>query len=204
MKFNTKQENFWATDFGNDYIHRNNGEDLLSMNVAIFSKILKNCKSVKTITEFGCNIGLNLIALNRINKNFKLLGYEINEKATIEARSQNIAEIVNSTITEPLDKSKKADLTFTKLVLIHINPDKLSNVYQNLYDMSNKYILVYEYFNPIPVTIDYRGNSDVLFKRDFAGELIDKYNLKLIDYGFNYNREMYLPKDDATWFLLEK
>ena len=38
----------------------------------------------------------------------------------------------------------------------------------------------------------------------FAGELIDKFNLKLIDYGFTYNREKYFPKDDGTWFLLEK
>ena len=35
-------------------------------------------------------------------------------------------------------------------------------------------------------------------------ELIDKFNLKLIDYGFNYKREKYFPHDDATWFLLEK
>ena len=64
--------------------------------------------------------------------------------------------------------------------------------------------MVYEYYNPTPVSVEYRGHQDKLFKRDFAGELIDKFNLKLIDYGFNYKRENYFPKDDATWFLLEK
>jgi len=142
--------------------------------------------------------------LNRINKNFYLRGYEINAKAAETARKENIGEILNTTVVESLDQSKKFDLTFTKGVLIHINPDLLPVVYQNLYDLSNKYIMVCEYYNPTPVSIEYRGNHNKLFKRDFAGELIDKFNLKLIDYGFNYRREKYFPNDDATWFLLEK
>ena len=45
----------------------------------------------------------------------------------------------------------------------------------------------------------------VLFKRDFAGELLDKYKNKLLllDYGFIYHRDTY-PQDDLTWFLMEK
>jgi pseudaminic acid biosynthesis-associated methylase len=147
---------------------------------------------------------LNLKALNRINESYDLRGYEINAKATATAKKENIAEIVNTSVVESLDISKKFDLTFTKGVLIHINPDMLSRVYQNLFDLSSRYIMVYEYYNPTPVSIEYRGHQDKLFKRDFAGELIDKYNLRLIDYGFNYRRENYFPKDDATWFLLEK
>jgi len=204
MNYHTEQEKFWATDFGNDYPNRNQGEHLISVNVAIFSKILKNCPSVCSIAELGCNIGLNLIALNRINKNHKLRGYEINSKAAQEAANQKVAEVINTTVAEPLDSAVKFDLTFTKGVLIHINPEKLADVYQNLYNLSNKYILVYEYYNPTPMAIEYRGHEGVLFKRDFAGELIDKFNLKLIDYGFTYNREKYFPRDDGTWFLLEK
>jgi pseudaminic acid biosynthesis-associated methylase len=132
------------------------------------------------------------------------VGFDAVSTAAQEAKNQNIAEIINTTITEPLDSSKKFNLTFTKLVLIHINPEKLADVYQNLYDLSDRYIMVYEYYNPKPISIEYRGNNDVLFKREFAGDLIDKYNLQFIDYGFNYNREEYFPKDDGTWFLLEK
>ena len=54
------------------------------------------------------------------------------------------------------------------------------------------------------VTVNYRGNSDRLFKRDFAGELMDRYPLRLIAYGFSYHRDNYFPQDDSTWFLLEK
>lgn len=204
MKYKTDQENFWLTDFGNDYPSRNEGEKMISSNLALFSKIFKNCPEVHSAAELGCNIGLNLIAINRMNKKLKLRGYEINEKAAITAHEEGIAEIVNTTVVETLDTSTTFDITFTKGVLIHVNPDMLSTVYQNLYDLSNRYILVCEYYNPSPVSIDYRGNKDRLFKRDFAGELINNYGLKLVDYGFNYQHDPYLTNDDTTWFLLSK
>ena len=65
-------------------------------------------------------------------------------------------------------------------------------------------MLIVEYYNPTPVTVSYRGNDDRLFKRDFAGEMIDKYNMKLVDYGFVYHRDNMFPLDDMNWFLLEK
>jgi len=204
MSYQTEQEKFWATGFGNEYPSRNEGEKMISSNLALFSKILKNCPSLDSVAELGCNIGLNLIALHRINRQLKLRGYEINEKAALAAREENIAEIVNTTVVETLDASQKFDLTFTKGVLIHINPEMLPIVYQNLYDLSNHYIMVCEYYNPAPVSIDYRGNKDRLFKRDFAGELMRKYNLKLIEYGFNYQHDPYFTNDDSTWFLLSK
>jgi pseudaminic acid biosynthesis-associated methylase len=87
---------------------------------------------------------------------------------------------------------------------MHIKPTELAKVYENLYNLSKKYILIYEYYNPTPVSILYRGYEDRLFKRDFAGELIDKYNLHLVDYGFRYHRDNYFPAGDGTWFLLQK
>jgi spore coat polysaccharide biosynthesis protein SpsF len=55
------------------------------------------------------------------------------------------------------------------------------------------------------VSISYRGHSDRLFKRDFAGEMLDKYaDLSLVDYGFCYKRDKAFPQDDITWFLLQK
>ncbi len=204
MNYTTDQEKFWATDFGNDYPSRNDGEKLITSNVTLFAKIIKNCPTVSSIAELGCNIGLNLIALNRINKNIKLRGYEINEKAAISAREEKVAEIINTTIVEPLATSQKFELTFTKGVLIHINPDLLPVVYQNLYDLSNRHIMVCEYYNPTPVSIEYRGHKDRLFKRDFAGELIKKFNLELIDYGFQYRLDCGGVGGDFTWFLLKK
>ena len=64
---------------------------------------------------------------------------------------------------------------------------------------------VAEYYNPSPVELPYRGHEGKLFKRDFAGELMDRHStLTLVDYGFAYHRDNCFPQDDLTWFLLEK
>ena len=78
-------------------------------------------------------------------------------------------------------------------------------VYDRMYAASNRLIAVIEYYNPSPVEIPYRGHQDRLFKRDFAGDLLDRFpDLLLVDYGFQYHRDPNFPVDDLTWFLLEK
>jgi spore coat polysaccharide biosynthesis protein SpsF len=65
--------------------------------------------------------------------------------------------------------------------------------------------MIAEYYNPSPTAMSYRGNSNKLFKRDFAGEMLNKYpDLELIDYKFVYHRDNNFPQDDITWFLLKK
>ena len=204
MTFKTEQEKFWAGEFGNEYVLRNDGEDLVTANIAVFSDVLKATSDVKSIVELGCNRGLNLRALSRINKNFELCGYEINANAAKIESDLNVADIHNCTIIPPISSAKKYDLSFTKGVLIHINPDELRSVYQNLFDLSSRYIMVCEYYNPSPVTVNYRGNVDRLFKRDFAGEMMDLDGLELINYGFLYSRDNRFTACDSTWFLLRK
>ena len=203
MTFKTEQEKFWAGDFGHEYLERNAGEQLITSNIVLFSKILKSAPGVESIVELGCNRGLNLAALSHIDKRFDICGYEINERAASKASELKVATVHTGTIIEPISSAKTYDLSFTKGVLIHINPDELHAVYENLYRLSKRYIMVCEYYNPSPVVVTYRGNDDRLFKRDFAGELMDKYKLRLVDYGFTYRRDNYFPQDDSTWFLLE-
>jgi len=81
----------------------------------------------------------------------------------------------------------------------------LAATYQKLYEATGKWLLVCEYYNPSPTVIPYRGHTDRLFKRDFAGEILERYpDLKLVDYGFAYRRDPAFPQDDITWFLMEK
>ena len=204
MTYQTEQENFWAGNFGEDYIKRNNSESLLNSKVAMWSRMLTAAHNVTSAQELGCNIGLNLVALKRLNPALRLSGYEINESAAKQAKSYGVADITLGSILDSIEHTPKADLTFTAGVLIHINPDYLDNVYQNLVNGSNRYVLVAEYYNPSPTQITYYGHQNKLFKRDFAGDLIDSYGLKLIDYGFIYKRDNWAPQDDITWFLLEK
>ena len=204
--YKTKQENFWAGEFGNEYIKRNDGEKLLSSNLKLFSEILSNlnCKPESCI-EFGANIGINLSAIELLVPNIKLGAVEINKEAVkiLKQRINNIEVYEDSLLNVSIEE--KYDIALIKGVLIHINPEELKVVYKKLYDCSKKYIVVAEYYSPSPVSIKYRENEDVLFKRDFAGEIMDMYkDLKLVDYGFIYHRDDLFPGDDITWFLLEK
>jgi spore coat polysaccharide biosynthesis protein SpsF len=98
-----------------------------------------------------------------------------------------------------------SDLVLIKGVLIHLNPEVLPQAYELLYRSSSKYICVAEYYNPTPIAVPYRGHEDKLFKRDFAGEIMKKFNdLRLVDYGFAYHGDSNFPQDDITWFLMEK
>ena len=203
-KFSTPQENFWEGQFGTEYIERNVGEAFVASKLILFSNMLRRAPGIDSALELGCNIGLNLDALKKVNDKLALTGVEINEDAVKVAVAKNIATIVRNTIVEPLPINQTFDLTFTKGVMIHVNPECLVNVYDNLYRLSKRYILVCEYYNPSPVAVNYRGHSDRLFKRDFAGEMIDRHGLRLLDYGFAYHRDNYAPQDDVTWFLLEK
>jgi|TARA_A200000159_G_scaffold155931_1_gene170270 pseudaminic acid biosynthesis-associated methylase len=203
LNFKTTQENFWAGQFGDEYIKRNDSESLQFSKVALWSQMLRSANSVNSALELGCNIGLNLVALSKLSPKMKLIGYEINSKAVQRAREYQVASIHEGSILDKIN-TEMCDLTFTAGVLIHINPKYLDNVYENLVTNSGRYVLVAEYYSPDPTVITYRGEQDKLFKRDFAGDLIDRYGMKLVDYGFLYKRDNWAPQDDITWFLLEK
>ena len=200
-----EQQKFWSGKFGKEYVSRNSIQRLSKNSIVLFSKIFLNKTPPKECLEFGANIGANLAAFKILFPEIKTCGVEINKFAF-----QHLAKIIgkNNSYNQSIEsfkKNKKYDLVFTKGVLIHINPENLNKIYEKLFRMSKKYILIIEYYNPKPVKISYRGHSDKLFKRDFAGEIMKKYkSLKLIDYGFIYHGDLSFPQDDLTWFLLEK
>lgn len=205
MSFKTEQEEFWAGNFGNEYVKRNQSTNLIASNIVLFSKALQKTSGVKSCIEFGSNIGLNLKALKILFPEQNQYAVEINSDAVNELATFLPKENIFHQSILNFDVNLTVDLSLIKGVLIHIDPEYLPQVYEQLYRCSNKYIMLCEYFNPSPVTIRYRGHENKLFKRDFCGELLDKYpDLKLIDYGFAYHRDPNFPQDDATWFLLEK
>lgn len=203
--YKTQQEKFWAGNFGDEYIGRNGSKESLASNLNFFVNSLRRIDKINSCIEFGANIGMNLRAIQLLHPNISMKAIEINkEAAAILASFIEKKDVFTGSILD-YKVVTQFDLTLIKGVLIHINPSMLELVYEKLYNASNKYILIAEYYNPSPVTISYRGHEDRLFKRDFAGEMLDKYkDLKLIDYGFAYKRDVLFYQDDITWFLLEK
>lgn len=203
--FKTKQEEFWAGEFGESYIGRNSDKLLLASNLSFFSKSLSALEKISSCMEFGANVGMNLMALKMLFPNVEFSAIEINKKAA--EYLANIVPEANIHVKSILDYEPKAafDLVLIKGVLIHINPEELKQVYDKLVKSTKKYLLICEYYNPVPVKIPYRGHEDRLFKRDFAGEILDYHpSLLLKNYGFVYKRDNCFPQDDITWFLLEK
>ena len=202
MRHKTDQELFWEGNFGTEYTARN--QISLELRQAFFAKVLQKTYGVRTICELGANRGHNLQAIANLSSNFDLTGVEINQVAIAELENISDVQALQSSIQD-FEPNNKFDFVFTCGVLIHVNPDNLPIVYQRIYEVSERYILFNEYYNPVPVEINYRGHTGKLFKRDFAGEFIEQHSGKVsvIDYGFLWN-QLHPGWDNTTWFLLEK
>jgi len=205
MKYSTPQEEFWAGEFGDAYIGRNDEPALIDAKAALWRQALARTDGIRSVVELGCNIGLNLLALARLLPQPELRGVEINATAAARAR-ENLPEavITHGSLLEQVVEPP-CDLAFTCGVMIHLHPDMLPTVYARLAAASRRYVVIAEYYNPSPVVVSYRGHGDRLFKRDFAGEFLDAQpDFRLVDYGFVYRRDPLHPLDDVTWFLLER
>jgi pseudaminic acid biosynthesis-associated methylase len=203
-QFQTPQEIFWAQEFGDQYTERNNDPQLIASNLALFTKVLAQTVNVKSVLELGANRGLNLQALHQLLPSAYLAGIEINAQAAEALRSLEYVDVHHASL---LDFSPAAtySLALIKGVLIHIQPEQLPKVYNLLAAASSRYVCIAEYYNPSPVSLEYRGHADRLFKRDFAGEFLQRHpEFRLLNYGFVYRRDPQFPLDDITWFLMER
>jgi len=198
------QEQAWAGEFGNEYHKRSPG--LVAANFSLFEAIFSvNGIQAETILELGAGTGANVQALRQLNPKAKITAVELNKAACVMMASDNPdAQVVEASLLE-WQAPQQWDLVLTKGVLIHIPPRFLPAVYETIHRAAGRYVLIAEYYNPTPVDVLYRGEPDKLWKRDFAGELLDRYpDLRLRDYGFVYHRDLHFCQDDLTWFLLER
>lgn len=208
MAYRTEQEEFWSGEFGDEYIERNRDKQVLAGKAALFAEILGKMQKFDSVLEFGSNIGLNLKAIKTLLPEASCHAIEINHKAAEILRAdpffESGIEVFETSILE-YEAKEQYDFVLISGVLIHMDPNWLQTVYDKLYASSKRYICTIDYYNPTPVMVKYRGNDDRLFKRDFAGEIMDRYpDVWLVDYGFKYHRDNMFPWDDSTWFLMEK
>ena len=221
----TEQEIAWAGEHGNEYNKRAPGDP--EANYALFQKALNITVGphvshkglsygnhpgaivwadppIATILELGAGTGANVRALNRLYPSAHITAVELNRQACETLQATTPARVVNANVLD-WEPDGVYDLVVTKGLLIHIHPDELVRVYETIMRAAGRWVLIAEYYNPTPVNVIYRGRDDLLWKRDFAGDLLDRYGteLRLRDYGFVYRRDRH-PQDDITWFLLEK
>jgi hypothetical protein len=89
------QESFWAGEFGNDYVGRNDDKNIVAGNIRLFASALKGIP-IKSVLEVGSNIGMNLAALRFLYPQIGLSAIEINETAANELSSGFLMRMLRS------------------------------------------------------------------------------------------------------------
>ena len=175
----TEQTRVWTGAFGRDYTERNRFADEAAFNQlyldrygrtrdAINEECLGKVPRDARILEVGANIGNQLRALRRIGFE-KLYGIEIQRYCVEEAKrlAPEVDVIEGSAFDIPF-KDGFFDLVFTNNVLIHIAPDDIGRVMDEMFRVTKRWIWGFEYFAPDFTKIDYRGRDNLLWKADYA------------------------------------
>jgi pseudaminic acid biosynthesis-associated methylase len=204
----------WKSEFGNAYTKRNpkTVEEMDELHLQTkgitrtkLTEMFLSGLTINNALEVGCNVGVQLLILNNLRyKN--LYGIEINEYA-IDTSKENtkgkdIYIIKGSALDIPY-KDSFFDLVFTSGLLIHISPDDINRVLDEIHRCSRKYIWCYEYYSDSYEKVTYRGVDNLLWKTDFVRLFMKRFkNLELI----KEERLTYIeqPEYIDTMFLLEK
>lgn len=204
----TKPIDAWRGDFGDEYTHRNSaGAHELQARTRMWSRWLDafGSRTPSSILEVGCNLGLNLRALRTLT-DAELMAVEPNASARARVVADGVLsdEAMREGVGEAIPfPDKAAELVFTSGVLIHVQPDNLGDVADEMHRVSSRFILVSEYFAVTPEERTYRAQEGLLFKRDFAGFFLDRFSdLEVVADGFLWARTTGI--DNATWALMEK
>lgn len=207
-----KQARVWMGEFGDEYLKRNlktTGEaDKMAMDLWGVSRTEMNQEFLGgldrniRILEVGSNTGNMLMLLHEIG--FKnLYGAEINEAAIAKARQISPqANIVYGEGTDIPFKDGYFDLVFTSVALIHIHPETLKKVSDEMYRCTRQYIWGFEYYNDTFTEVKYRGNDELMWKGDYASFFKNRFpGMELV----KEKRYKYLQDNNVdTMYLLRK
>jgi pseudaminic acid biosynthesis-associated methylase len=208
----TKQASKWSGSFGQEYTDRNpqtlqEMEDLYRKNYGfsrseLNQRFLDSMDRATRILEVGSSIGNQLLCLQKMGFT-SLYGIELQSYAVelAKSRSKGINLIQGEASDIPF-KDGFFDMVFTSGVLIHISPSNLPSVLNEIHRCTRNYIFGFEYFSDVTQEIHYRGNSDLLWKADFAGIYLELFN----DLGLQKEERIkYMQNENVdTMYLLQK
>ncbi len=212
MEF-TQQEKVWKTKFGEEYnlrnVFDNKGLDDVYVSDIGITRTSMNEDFIgfldrkSRILEVGCNIGIQLVNLQEMGFE-NLYGIELQPHAVELARQRTKGiNIIQGTAYDIPFKDNFFDMVFSNRVLIHMNPEHIHEALKEIYRTSKKYIYGSEYYAEKLTEIKgYHGETNIAWKRDFAGEYQKLFpDLKLLKekkYKYTFNDDV-----DST-FLFEK
>jgi pseudaminic acid biosynthesis-associated methylase len=208
----TPQTAVWKGDFGREYTDRNTfdteaTDKLYRKNYGVLrseinENFLRDIARDASFLEVGCNTGNQLLLLQQMGYS-NLSGIELQPYALEIARQRlpGISLKPGSALDLP-HEDESFDVVFTSGVLIHIAPDDLPRVLDEIYRCTKAYIWGMEYYAPEVAEVSYRNHSGLLWKMDYARRYLERFpDLELV-------REQRLPYLESanvdTVFLLRK
>lgn len=202
----------WEEKFGREYTDRNalsiQEMELLYRErygitrTEVNSKFIGQFDRDMKVLEVGSGIGNQLLCLKKAG--FKsLYGIELQPYAVelSKNRTTGINIIQGSAFDIPF-KDDFFDLVFTSGLLIHIAPEDITAVLDEIHRCTEQYVWCFEYYSDIYTKIEYRGHTDLLWKTNFAKLFLDRFSdLRLLqEEHFKYR-----GSDNVdTMFLLQK
>ena len=182
----TDQMQAWMGEFGQEYTDRNAltieqiealYEKTYGLNrTDLNRRYLEEIDRSSRILEVGSNIGIQLALLQNIGFT-NLYGIELQSYAVelSKSRTHNINIIQGSAFDIPF-KDKYFDLVFTSGLLIHIHPSNISEVMNEIYRCTNRYIWGLEHYATKDEEIVYRGRKNLLWNVDCKKFYLDLFD----------------------------
>lgn len=214
----SKEEDRWQSQFGDEYTDRNpqtveamdrvqsakKGISRTAFTRAFFTELEKPLKLRKTL-EIGCNVGVVLQILSDLGFE-NLYGIDVNQRAIDVAKQETVDKdiyVIKGSAFDVPFKDAFFDLVYCNGLLIHIAPDDVGYVLDEMHRCSSKYIWCYENYSDSYEMVLWRGEKDMLWKTNFAKLFVDRFSdLKLV----KEERIPYVghPELVDSMFLLEK
>ncbi len=142
MKKLNKQQEFWAGEFGTTWATTRNTfklaynaweMDSKTKLKGLLERFIGGMSRMDTILEVGCNDGFVLKTLEDLGFQF-LNGLDINKKSIENAQINLPDAAFKCTSVEDFISPHGFDLVMTSALLIHIHPDNLAKVMDNIYE----------------------------------------------------------------------
>jgi spore coat polysaccharide biosynthesis protein SpsF len=194
----------WRGDFGGQYTGRNQVN--WAARVPFWKRIREEAGPMSYL-EVGCNAGWNMRAIREgydsNDPGFEISGVDVNVLALQQAKSAglHVEECPAKRIVDIFGEGV-ADMVFTVGVLIHIPPEDLDEVLDQMIKVSKRHILVAEYYAAEERGITYQGHADLLWKRPWD-KLLEAKELSLALRG-ELDAKDGFDKNGLTYFLFEK
>jgi len=157
-------EELWSGDFGDGYVERNAGAG--DARGPFWASLLDRYPA-RRILEVGCNVGANLQHL--VGEDRDIWGVDVNRTAIAQLHDR-LPEVGGGwgTARDLPFRDRRFDLVFTVAVLIHQPEDALALAMAELVRCSRHWVLAIEYVADATTVVDYRGQTDAFFKRDYG------------------------------------